>query len=86
MTAGVRVTTQDAVPFHRLVFNCYLSLFPSLVIFCWRCKPSLTGGGMRDMHSRSVLHLGFVTLATGLATGFVNMRTGFVCVSSTVGG
>ena len=29
---------------------------------------------MRDMHSRSVLHLGFVTLATGLATGFVNMH------------
>ena len=70
----------------RNLINCYLSLFPSLVIFCWRCKPSLTGGGMRDMHSRSVLHLGFVTLATGLATGFVNMRTGFVCVSSTVGG
>ena len=58
----------------RNLINCYLSLFPSLVIFCWRCKPPLTGGGMRDMHSRSVLHLGFVTLATGLATSFVNVR------------
>ena len=57
----------------RNLLNCCLSLFPSLVIFCWRCKPSLTGGGMCDMHSSSALPR-FRHTRYGLATGFVNMR------------
>ena len=69
----------------RNLINCYLSLFPSLVIFCWRCKPPLTGGGMRDMHSRSVLPRFRHTRYRSRYKFRQRARVGFAGVSSTVG-
>ena len=69
----------------RNLINCYLSLFPSLVIFCWRCKPPLTGGGMRDMHSRSVLPRFRHTRYRSRYRFRQHARAGFAGVSSTVG-